>query len=74
MTKVIGMIIITIAAMQVTGCAKRVTKLENQQGEQVNCYVTTTLAMLAGMTVRESSINACIKKYEAEGYMLSEKK
>jgi len=74
MRKVIGRIIIIIAVAHIAGCAKRVTKLENQQGEQVNCYVTTTLAMLAGMTVREASINACIKKYEAEGYMLLEKK
>ena len=74
MEKVIEKIIIIIAVMHIAGCVKRVTKLENQQGKQVDCYVTTTLAMLAGMTVRDISINACIKKYEAEGYILLEKK
>jgi len=66
-------IIIIITVMLIAGCAKRVTTLENQQGEHVDCYVTTTFAMLAGMAIRESSINACIKKYEAEGYMLQKK-
>ncbi len=69
-----AVIIIFITVMHISGCAKRVTKLENQQGEQVNCYVTTTLAMLGGMTTREVVINRCIEKYEAEGYKLLEKK
>lgn len=74
MGKVIGLLTIIITVAYIAGCAKRITKLENQQGKQVDCYVTTTLAMLAGMTIRDISINKCIAKYEAEGYMLLQKK
>jgi len=58
----------------IVGCAGRIVHMENDQGNKIDCKVSTTSAMLTGVLVRDSAIDDCIKQHEAAGYKVTGEK
>lgn len=57
-----------LMAVSLFGCVGQTIVLENDNGEQVTCSVSTGSAVLTGTALRNAKMSKCKRQYEEKGY------
>jgi len=63
--------IVIIFTVNLTACAGRIVHLEDANGTQLTCEVSTGSAMMTGILIRDNSIEKCVKQHESKGFKVT---
>lgn len=61
-------LVIILSTLSIAGCVGQTIILENKEGKQVTCSVSTGSAILTGAALRNAQMSKCKRQYEEAGY------
>ena len=64
-------IIILTFVGTISGCTGRIVNMQDDQGNNVTCEVSTGSAMMTGVLARDSSIDKCVEDRKKAGFKVT---
>lgn len=61
-------VLICSCAAILSGCTGRIVYMQNAEGNEVTCQVSTGSAIMTGVLARDAAIDRCIKDREKAGF------